>query len=58
MSDLRAGLLHHFESKEDLLMAVLDNREKVDRDVFIASGSHKDGGIGVAARHGPARPAQ
>jgi hypothetical protein len=28
-------------------MAVLDNRERLDRDVFIASGSHRDGGIGV-----------
>src|SRR6478609_9591961 len=43
----RAGLLHHFESKEDLLMAVLDYREEVDRDVFRAAGSRREGGIGV-----------
>ena len=43
----RAGLLHHFESKEDLLMAVLDYREQVDRDVFRAAGSRREGGIGV-----------
>ena len=43
----RAGLLHHFESKEDLLMAVLDHREQVDRDVFRVSGSRREGGIGV-----------
>ncbi|KQP01790.1 TetR/AcrR family transcriptional regulator [Leifsonia sp. Leaf264] len=43
----RAGLLHHFESKEDLLMAVLDHREESDRQVFVASGSRKEGGIGV-----------
>jgi len=43
----RAGLLHHFESKEDLLMAVLERREQADREVFIANGSRSDGGIGV-----------
>ena len=43
----RAGLLHHFESKEDLLMAVLDYREEVDRDVFRTAGSRRRGGIGV-----------
>lgn len=43
----RAGLLHHFESKEDLLTAVLENRERADREVFVASGSRSDGGIGV-----------
>ncbi|MET4159591.1 TetR/AcrR family transcriptional regulator [Agromyces sp. PvR057] len=43
----RAGLLHHFESKEELLMAVLDQREASDRQVFLASGSRREGGIGV-----------
>ena len=43
----RAGLLHHFGSKEGLLMAVLDYREQVDREVFLASGSRQRGGIGV-----------
>lgn len=43
----RAGLLHHFESKEDLLTAVLDHREKADREVFVASGSRRGGGVGV-----------
>jgi len=43
----RAGLLHHFESKEDLLMAVLENRERADLEVFVASGSRRGGGIGV-----------
>lgn len=43
----RAGLFHHFETKEDLLTAVLDNRERADRDVFLASGSRLAGGVGV-----------
>lgn len=43
----RAGLLHHFESKEELLTAVLEHRERIDREVFVASGSHRGGGIGV-----------
>jgi AcrR family transcriptional regulator len=43
----RAGLFHHFETKEELLMAVLDHREQLDREVFIASGSRRAGGLGV-----------
>jgi AcrR family transcriptional regulator len=43
----RAGLFHHFETKEELLMAVLDRREKLDREVFVASGSRRAGGMGV-----------
>lgn len=43
----RAGLLHHFESKEDLLMAVLTSREDADRQIFIDSGSRSPGGLGV-----------
>jgi AcrR family transcriptional regulator len=43
----RAGLLHHFGSKEGLLMAVLDYREQIDREVFVSSGSRQQGGIGV-----------
>ena len=42
----RAGLLHHFGSKEDLLTAVLDHREQADREVFLDSGS-RAGGLGV-----------
>ncbi len=43
----RAGLLHHFESKEELLMAVLTSREDADRQIFIDSGSRARGGVGV-----------
>lgn len=43
----RAGLLHHFESKEELLMAVLASREEADRQIFIDSGSRGRGGLGV-----------
>ncbi|MFH8248778.1 TetR/AcrR family transcriptional regulator [Microbacterium sp. B2969] len=43
----RAGLFHHFETKEDLLMAVLDHREQLDREVFVSSGSRRAGGLGV-----------
>jgi AcrR family transcriptional regulator len=43
----RAGLLHHFGSKEELLTAVLDRREEADRQVFLDSGSRGADGIGV-----------
>ncbi|WP_311258523.1 TetR/AcrR family transcriptional regulator [Microbacterium sp. WCS2018Hpa-9] len=43
----RAGLLHHFRSKEDLLLAVLAERERIDRAVFVESGSQEPGGLGV-----------
>ncbi|WP_431278265.1 TetR/AcrR family transcriptional regulator [Leifsonia poae] len=43
----RAGLLHHFRSKEELLIAVLDRREELDRDVFRAHDSGRPDGLGV-----------
>ncbi|WP_426517496.1 TetR/AcrR family transcriptional regulator [Diaminobutyricibacter sp. McL0618] len=43
----RAGLLHHFRSKEELLIAVLDRREAMDRDIFRAYDSSRPDGLGV-----------
>lgn len=43
----RAGLLHHFSSKEDLLIAVLQRREEIDRGVFVRSMAGAAPGIGI-----------
>ncbi|MEU1970756.1 TetR/AcrR family transcriptional regulator [Microbacterium sp. NPDC019599] len=43
----RAGLMHHFSSKEELLIAVLDRRESIDREVFRAHDSSRPDGLGV-----------
>ena len=43
----RAGLLHHFRSKEELLVAVLDRREATDREFFTAHDSRRPDGLGV-----------
>jgi AcrR family transcriptional regulator len=40
----QAGLLHHFSTKEDLLAAVLDERDRTDARRFLASAR---AGIGV-----------
>ncbi|MFV0450654.1 MAG: TetR/AcrR family transcriptional regulator [Propioniciclava sp.] len=40
----RAGLLHHFPSKENLLTAVLSARDRIDGDTFFAGADpHEDG---------------
>jgi AcrR family transcriptional regulator len=43
----RAGLLHHFPTKEALLAAVLEERDLEDRASFQRSGSRNSGGLGV-----------
>ncbi|GAA1953382.1 TetR/AcrR family transcriptional regulator [Microbacterium deminutum] len=43
----RAGLMHHFRTKEELLIAVLDRREALDREVFLAHDSGRLDGLGV-----------
>ncbi|WP_406689914.1 TetR family transcriptional regulator [Saccharopolyspora sp. ID03-671] len=35
----QAGLLHHFPTKEDLLAAVLDERDRLDTRRFLADGA-------------------
>ncbi|WP_207922021.1 TetR/AcrR family transcriptional regulator [Saccharopolyspora terrae] len=42
----QAGLLHHFPTKEDLLAAVLDERDRLDTRRFLADGAE---GIDVLA---------
>jgi AcrR family transcriptional regulator len=39
----RAGLLHHFPTKEALLEAVLKERDRLDYDEFFAGGTSDDG---------------
>lgn len=43
----RAGLSHHFSSKESLLEAVLAWRDRLDRDRFRANGSAGRDGVGI-----------
>lgn len=43
----RAGLLHHFPTKESLLEAVLETRDREDRERFRANGSTVGDGLGV-----------
>lgn len=43
----RAGLLHHFPTKEALLAAVLEERDIEDLASFRRSGSRNSGGLGV-----------
>ncbi|MGY2899807.1 AcrR family transcriptional regulator [Curtobacterium sp. PvP017] len=43
----QAGLLHHFATKESLLEAVLEERDRADRASFRRSGSAQSGGVGV-----------
>ncbi|BDV31919.1 TetR/AcrR family transcriptional regulator [Microbacterium terricola] len=43
----RAGLMHHFRSKEELLIAVLERRESLDREVFRTHDSRRPDGLGV-----------
>jgi AcrR family transcriptional regulator len=43
----RAGLSHHFPSKESILEAVLAWRDQVDRERFRANGSAGRDGLGV-----------
>lgn len=43
----RAGLSHHFPSKESILEAVLEWRDQVDRERFRANGSAGRDGLGV-----------
>ncbi|HEY4458313.1 MAG TPA: TetR/AcrR family transcriptional regulator [Pseudonocardiaceae bacterium] len=39
----RAGLLHHFPTKESLLEAVLEQRERQDNDTFFSAAGTRDG---------------
>lgn len=39
----RAGLLHHFPTKESLLEAVLKQRDRLDNEQFFAGGTSDDG---------------
>jgi AcrR family transcriptional regulator len=39
----RAGLLHHFPTKESLLEAVLKQRDRLDHEQFFAGGTSDDG---------------
>ncbi|KHK95892.1 hypothetical protein LK09_17945 [Microbacterium mangrovi] len=39
----RAGLLHHFPTKESLLEAVLKQRDRIDNEQFFAGGTSDDG---------------
>jgi len=39
----RAGLLHHFPTKESLLEAVLKQRDRLDYEMFLAGGTSDDG---------------
>jgi len=43
----RAGLSHHFPTKESLMEAVLEARDREDRERFRRNGSGRGDGIGV-----------
>lgn len=43
----RAGLSHHFPTKESLLEAVLETRDQEDLDRFRRNGSREGGGLGI-----------
>lgn len=43
----RAGLMHHFPTKESLLMAVLAERDIADRERFRQNGSARADGLGI-----------
>lgn len=43
----RAGLLHHYPTKESLLEAVLEERDRADRERFRQNGSGSGDGLGV-----------
>lgn len=43
----RAGLSHHFPTKESLMEAVLETRDREDRERFRSNGSHRADGIGI-----------
>ncbi|WP_028708781.1 TetR/AcrR family transcriptional regulator [Propionicicella superfundia] len=43
----RAGLAHHFPSKESILEAVLAWRDQADRDRFRSNGSADGSGLGI-----------
>ena len=43
----RAGLSHHFPTKESLMEAVLETRDREDRERFRRNGSRRADGVGV-----------
>lgn len=43
----RAGLSHHFPTKESLLEAVFQTRDVKDRDRFRRNGAHSPDGLGI-----------
>jgi AcrR family transcriptional regulator len=43
----RAGLLHHFPTRESLLQAVLEERDRQEMERFRANGSGQRDGLGV-----------
>lgn len=43
----RAGLSHHFPTKESLMEAVLETRDREDRERFRRNGSPRSDGLGV-----------
>ncbi len=43
----RAGLAHHFPTKESLMEAVLETRDREDRERFRRNGSQGQDGIGI-----------
>ncbi|OZB89132.1 MAG: hypothetical protein B7X41_04465, partial [Microbacterium sp. 14-71-5] len=43
----RAGLAHHFPTKESLMEAVLETRDREDRERFRRNGSRGQDGIGI-----------
>ncbi|MFF4121231.1 TetR/AcrR family transcriptional regulator [Streptomyces sp. NPDC001714] len=45
----RAGLLHHFPTKESLLEAVLETRDRQDGEHFLASGALSQDGLAYFA---------
>lgn len=43
----RAGLAHHFPTKESLMEAVLETRDREDRERFRRNGSRRADGLGI-----------